>query len=803
MSGPRILRAAIVAALAALVFQTHVFVAFHPVRVKVVQASIPAVSGLVRATTAGLPRTTELRPPFALIARVKAPAGVASRIAIAVDGVPVCERDVAGGAARRIDCAVAVPWSPAAEREVTFRGPQTPWALEYLELATHHGNTTGGLTLFVLPGASSVAVRPAWGWTFVLWIVLAGIVAFLPPHALLPRVRLVYRIVAGLVVVLLAVIQCAEWISSYRLVIATDTFAMCLALLLAPRLWTAGRWLARRASQSGRRWQSVVGSGLAPFFEAHPAWRPKKDWVRTAWHWAAPALVVSLFCAPLFVNLREPDVRSDEAIYSYSVERILDTGEWLTPRSIPTDDPFLEKPPLKAWLVAGGMRVGLLPKDERGLRWLDALFGAAGFLYVYVLGRRLAGPLCGVTAVFVLFTLNPLVFDHGLRTNGMEAALFLCYCGGVYHFVRWVEAGPQGARGHAAAVCAYFFLGFMTKFVAAFFLPIVCAVALAVRPGGWTRLRSGWRDWVVPGLLAVALAAPWFIYESVREPADFWRTILGAHVFKRFTASLDPNHLHPWPFYFVQTWKELRIAGTAWVTLAGIASLVATAVWRKPWLPRVVLIWGVLPVAVISIGTSKLLHYAYPFWPAVGLAAGLIVAQVVRAIDGPPGVAVASWLSRLAPRRARAWFATDARRRLLIAFTVAAVAAAAWTAVRGPFDIAIGSTVYFRNTTVLGPLLVACGLLLLGGHATTVVRLVVTAGLLALIPVSVYTGKLAHIERVDHPVRALRDCMASVRRTGVKTGSGVLGVHADILQYSVLLLPVAGGGVEDQQRIRS
>src|SRR5688572_15467191 len=90
----------------------------------------------------------------------------------------------------------------------------------------------------------------------------------------------------------------------------------------------------------------------------------------TIWRWPAwlgLAVVVALFCAPLFIGLNNWDQRNDEAIYSYAVDRILETGEWLTPRIIPTDTPFLEKPPLKFWLVAGAIRVGLFPANDRGL----------------------------------------------------------------------------------------------------------------------------------------------------------------------------------------------------------------------------------------------------------------------------------------------------------------------------------------------------------------------------------------------------------------------------------------------------
>ena len=59
------------------------------------------------------------------------------------------------------------------------------------------------------------------------------------------------------------------------------------------------------------------------------------------------------------------DIRNDEAIYDYAVDRILETGEWLTPRSSTLDGPFLEKPPLKFWIVAGAIKSGLLSFQRR------------------------------------------------------------------------------------------------------------------------------------------------------------------------------------------------------------------------------------------------------------------------------------------------------------------------------------------------------------------------------------------------------------------------------------------------------
>ena len=116
------------------------------------------------------------------------------------------------------------------------------------------------------------------------------------------------------------------------------------------------------------------------------------------------ALVLLLFCLPLFVGLRSLDLETDEAIYSFAVDRMLEDGQWLQPKSSPSETlAFLEKPPLKFWMVAAPIKAGLLPDDEFGLRFWDAVAGTIAFGYVFAIGSLLAGPVCGFVAVLLLF----------------------------------------------------------------------------------------------------------------------------------------------------------------------------------------------------------------------------------------------------------------------------------------------------------------------------------------------------------------------------------------------------------------
>ena len=303
-------------------------------------------------------------------------------------------------------------------------------------------------------------------------------------------------------------------------------------------------------------------------------------------------------------------------------------------------------------------QAGLLPHDEFGLRFIDALFGAIAFVYVFWLGRWLAGSVCGIVAVLVLFTIYPLLFEHGLRSNNMEAALVLSYCGAVYHFARWVEGSSTRRPSiHALAVAAYFTLGFMTKFVAVLFLPVVCAAAIAGRGNAWLRIRSNWRDWVVPVLLAFAVSPPWFVYQALQAGSALWQTMFGQHVYTRFTGALDPAHLHPWHFYYSQMWMVTH-AGSQWIAAIGMMMLAVKGWTGRPWLARLLFVWWMVPFALMSIGTSKLFHYAYPFLPPIALGVGAVVDSLFRAIEcrmAPITGAAERGLSRAIERSLARW----------------------------------------------------------------------------------------------------------------------------------------------------
>jgi 4-amino-4-deoxy-L-arabinose transferase-like glycosyltransferase len=527
-----------------------------------------------------------------------------------------------------------------------------------------------------------------------------------------------------------------------------------------------------------------------------PSFRSGARPARAAWPAPWLIIVLALFCVPLFVNLGQEDLENDEAIYSFAIDRMLSTGDWLVPRTSPHDDvPFLQKPPLKFWMVAAPIRAGLLPPNEFGLRFWDALLGSAAFVYVFLLGSRLINPIGGAVAVLLLFAHAPLLFTHGLRSNNMEAPLVLAYCGGVYHYLAWarhrtpdLKVGPASNRAavgpsfssgalHVFAVALYFVLAFLTKFVAALFLPVALGAACLLLADHRRRFRRDWRIWAAAAALAVALIAPWFVFAYNRFGAEVWRTMLGQHVYQRFTGVLDPGHLHPW-YYYVTPMVDYWESGALALILAGFVWLAVRAVRRRWADGLVIVLWFTLPMIVISAGTTKIYHYAYPFLPALALAGGYLAALLLALGPAPFGRALDRLYARGSTSMPRA--VAPARRPSIRAALVlgiaVSIALALWSLVFGVARVTIGG-IELESAGVLRPGIAAFVCAVLLGIPPTARRAALALLVVSLLPLQGYRDSLALLGVGAHPKRSASDCLRGV---GVGTPQLARGLYVDV-----------------------
>ena len=495
---------------------------------------------------------------------------------------------------------------------------------------------------------------------------------------------------------------------------------------------------------------------------------------------AAAALVVALFCAPLFIGLGRTDFQNDEPIYAFAVDVMLKNGDWLTPRSIPREDyAFLEKPPLKFWIVAAAMRAGLLPQNEFGHRFFDALFGAAAFLYVFAIGLKLGGPLCGLLSVFMLFIHGPLLYEHGIRSNNMEAPLLLAYCGGIYHFYAWATAGDSRRRRlHPLAFAGFFVFGFMTKFVAALFLPLVAGIVTLAFAEWRRRFLDDWRIWLVAALLVAVLTTPWFIYQAKLHGHTFWRILVAEQVVMRMDEHLDPAHLQPWHFYFSTLHWQLERNATLPPIAIGLALLVFDTIRRRSPLGALLLCWFCVPTVAISFGSSKLYHYLFPFLPPLAIAAGYlpvgllrtdsVFRRVVESCGDHP--IVNRWVRRLHARAPR--LPAIAYAVALVAYAVAVV-----TVVYGRFGIHLGGVTLFRNNSIARPLAVSVILFVLAGRGKLAARWTIAIACLLTLPLYVYLRTVEEVHDKDNKLGTLKACLDAGAAAAPARG---VHVHTDL-----------------------
>jgi hypothetical protein len=101
---------------------------------------------------------------------------------------------------------------------------------------------------------------------------------------------------------------------------------------------------------------------------------------------------------------------------------------------------------------------------------------------------------------------------------------------------------------------------------------------------------------------------------------------------ERLTTSEYASHVQPGPFYVERIAATLRQSGAAMLTAAGLALLFWKAIRARQPDAVTLIVWAVVPLTVMSLGTAKLYHYAYPFLPPLAIGAGCAAALMPRAI---------------------------------------------------------------------------------------------------------------------------------------------------------------------------
>jgi dolichol-phosphate mannosyltransferase len=353
-------------------------------------------------------------------------------------------------------------------------------------------------------------------------------------------------------------------------------------------------------------------SALLPFWWSRALFPATARPRTAALGWFLLGLVVLAVLAGglLFPNLSYPLMEPDEGRYAEIAREMATSGDWVVPTL--NHQPYLDKPPLLYWLAALCLR--LFGTHEWAVRLVPSLAAFGTVLVTSVMGRRilgaraafLTGLLLGLTAG--LIHCGRFLILDSLLTLFVTLSLFAAYRALRRRRVRW-------RWWLTAAVCCG--LGVLTKGPVALvlFLPPVAAHAWLTR-----KPRLTLYHWIVLGLVAVGVAAPWYTAIAVRDP-QFAHYFFVEQNVRRFTSA----DFHANPIWFYVPVMFIGCLPWAGLLLPALGFLfnrsAAVRALRSPAL-GFFLLWAGWCLSFFSLSRGKLPPYILPALPALaGLAA--------------------------------------------------------------------------------------------------------------------------------------------------------------------------------------
>ncbi|MBN2497017.1 MAG: glycosyltransferase family 39 protein [Deltaproteobacteria bacterium] len=342
-----------------------------------------------------------------------------------------------------------------------------------------------------------------------------------------------------------------------------------------------------------------------------------------------------------------------EPHYAEVAREMVESGDWLHPTwehspGEPEDRKyFYSKPAGVMWLMALPMAVFGIHADDGGiashaewtLRLPFALLAIAGLLAVFALGRRFFGVRVGLLSAAVLGTCPQYCFVARQAMTDMPLAALLAA-----GMALLIIGGFDRERERAGVLYAgYALLGLSVVFkgLTGIFLPGMVFLIYFVLSGDWARLRR--MRVLTGGLLAFAIAAPWFVYLSIASAVRRLLDDEGKTFFQRFFLH---DHLYRLASgvhgdrgsfaYFIE---QLGLGTHPWFAfmVGGAASSAVRLDRARPGWSReqrvelLLFVWAIGGYGLYSLSVTKFHHYALPAVPAMALLAALWIDRLAAA----------------------------------------------------------------------------------------------------------------------------------------------------------------------------
>jgi 4-amino-4-deoxy-L-arabinose transferase-like glycosyltransferase len=381
----------------------------------------------------------------------------------------------------------------------------------------------------------------------------------------------------------------------------------------------------------------------------------------------------------------------DEAYYAEGAREMLQRHDLGVPYY--NGQPFLLKPILVFWLIAGAFQ--LFGVTEFAARAESAFFATVIVLETYWFASRAFGARTGLLAGITL-ALCYMWVDTG-REAMIDMPLIAALAPAMFLLFRGTQAPRE--RKWRLYLPAYPLLGIALLAKG----PAGTLVSLAGFAGYliWSRqlARTLREAYVLPGIaLLLAVAAPWYVYESIKQPA-FIQTFLVREHFGHLQGQLARNDA--WWGHL----KNLALGFFPWAVFLPAAAVHAWRAERERDLLKFCAWWAATVVFVFSLAGAKLPHYLAPAFP-------------------PAAILVAAWLEAWVRGRAHTQASHSAGLALLGVTGVLVAASAGVAALMPPMLRERIASQFGAWTPGLAPvvMLTALGAASLGAVAAAVAR---------------------------------------------------------------------------------
>jgi len=344
-------------------------------------------------------------------------------------------------------------------------------------------------------------------------------------------------------------------------------------------------------------------------------------------------LAVILFAAAVYIGcmISPPALMDDvDAVQAQIARNMLTSGDWVT--ATLDGVPYMEKAPLIYWAMAICYKIfGVHDWSARipvvasaiGLAWLTAAFGMWAF-------GRLAGFYAGlcISTCVGLFLFTRIQIPDVMVAAAMALSM--------WSFLRAIDDDEARPRTWALVFAATLGSSLLLKSLIGVVFPVAaCVVYLAVTRqfGLWRRLRP-FRG----VLIVIAIAAPWHILATLRNPPYFDLTMHSA-----------PGEYHGFLWFFVMNEQVLRFLNLRYPrdynTVPRVWFWLFHLVWLFPWsvyFPAVAklsfrpldragktrllaLCWTGFVLIFFTFSTTQE-YYSMPCYPALALLLGSAMA---------------------------------------------------------------------------------------------------------------------------------------------------------------------------------